>query len=91
MVTVSLSLITLNVMGGRGAVFITQSNNMIFKNKRHKDNYLRKMSKIKKIKDYRDKMSKGMEKNRLERISNLNRMLSKGNITQEYYDSKIKG
>ena len=48
-----------------------------------------KIGTIKRIKKYYSKLDNGAKANQEERLLVLNRMLSKGQITQEYYNLKI--
>ncbi len=61
----------------------------IFKNKQHKARYIQKMTKISNLKQYKERLNKGMQANIKEIISNLNRMLVKGMITEQEYRAKM--
>lgn len=62
---------------------------MKFKDKQHEVNYKRKMSKIRKVKAYYEKLKVGAAVNKNEKISNLNKMLARGQITKEEFDTKL--
>lgn len=51
--------------------------------------YKKATSNFQRIKKYKDKMSKSIDANRIERENNLKRMLNKGIITQDEYNIKM--
>lgn len=56
---------------------------MKFKNKQHKENYNRKMKRIRKIKKYHERLDLAAEANRKEKLDNLKRMYGKGLISDQ--------